>query len=159
MSTPDAAAREVRREGRLRTGSGLMSLAALGFVGYAAVFLALNFSSRSLELGIGREQVNVDRAEIRTFSSDLDHYISHLHIALAGFIAATGIAVVALSWFGVRRGLFWAWVAAVAAPLVALGVSVPAHYTWGFATIAHLGPAYLLATVFVLGAALRSGDA
>jgi hypothetical protein len=31
-------------------------------------------------------------------------YITHVHVALAGFIAATAIAVIGLAWFGVRAG-------------------------------------------------------
>ena len=67
-----------------------MALAGLAFVGYAAAFLALNFSGAFLELGIGPEQVDKGRAEVQAFSPQLYHYISHLHIALSGFIAATG---------------------------------------------------------------------
>jgi hypothetical protein len=131
-----------------------MSCGALAFVGYAAVFFGLDFTDRFLELGIGREQVDVGRAEIEAFSPELAHYISHLHLAVSGFLAATGVAVFALSWFGVRRGLLWAWAAAVGAPVLALAVALPAHYAWGFATIAHLGPAYLATAIFVVGAIL-----
>jgi hypothetical protein len=48
----------------------------------------------------------------------------------------------------------WAWVAAVAAPVLALIVALPAHYPWGFATIGHLGLIYLATLIFVVGAAL-----
>ena len=82
------------------------------------------------------------------------HYISHLHIAVSGFLAASGIAVAALAWFGVRRGEFWAWVTAVAAPVVALAVALPAHYPNNFDTLGHLGLIYLATAVFVAGALL-----
>jgi hypothetical protein len=131
-----------------------MSLAALAFVGYAVAFFVLNFTGGFLELGVGREQVGVDKAEIRVFSPDLYHYISHLHLAVSGFVAATGIAVLVLSWYGVRRGLVWAWGGAVAAPVVGLAVALPAHYPWGFATVGHLGVVYVALAVFVAGAAL-----
>lgn len=49
---------------------------------------------------------------------------------LAAFIAATGI-VVALSWYGMRRGEWWAWMAAVVSPVVGLAVAVPYHYFVG----------------------------
>jgi hypothetical protein len=48
----------------------------------------------------------------------------------------------------------WAWVAAVAAPVLGLAVALPAHYPWGFATIGHLGLIYLATAVFVVGALL-----
>jgi len=132
----------------LRTGSALMALASLGFVGYAVIFFVRNFTGAFLELGIGPSQVDVGRDEIRAFSNDLYHYVSHLHIA------ATGLATASLAWFGVRRGELWAYVTAVAAPVVGLAVALPAHYPWGLATIGHLGLIYLATAVFVAGAGL-----
>lgn len=143
-----------RDEGLLRIGSMLMSLGSLAFIGYAVVFFVRNFTDAFLELGIGPEQVDVGRTEIEAFSPQLFDYVSHLHIAVSGFIAATGIAVFMLSWFGVRRGMAWAWIGAVAAPVVALAVALPAHYPWGFATLGHLGPIYVATVIFVAGALL-----
>ena len=57
-----------------------------------------------------------------------EHYV----LLLAGFIAATGIAVAALSWYGVRRGEWWAWIAAVVSPVVGLAVALPYHYMGHF---------------------------
>ena len=131
-----------------------MAFAGLAFVGYAGAFLALNFSGTFLELGIGPEQVDKGRAEVQAFSPQLSHYISHLHIALSGFIAATGLAIAALSWFGVRRGERWAFAAAVTVTAVSLAVSLPAHYPWGLATLGHLGPVYLAVLIFLAGAAM-----
>ena len=138
----------------LRAGVWLMSLGAVAFIGYAAIFFVRNFTDSFLELGIGAEQVSVGKAEIEAFSPSLYDYISHLHIAVSGFIAATGVAVAALSWFGVRRGYMWAWVAAVAAPVLGLAVALPAHYPYGFDTIGHLGLIYLATAIFVAGALL-----
>ncbi|MFI7061758.1 hypothetical protein ACIBL3_12300 [Kribbella sp. NPDC050124] len=138
----------------LRNGAALMALAGLAFIGYGVIFFVRNFTGAFLELGIGPDQVNVSRDEIRGFSGDLYHYVSHLHIALSAFIAATGLATTALAWFGVRRGLLWAYVTAVAAPVLSLAVALPAHYPWGLDTIGHLGLIYLATAIFVLGAAL-----
>ena len=151
---------EARREqsAALRWGVNLMTLGAIAFMGYAVIFFVLNFTDSFLELGIGSEQVASGKDEIKAFDNDLYHYISHLHIAVSGFIAATGLAVAALAWFGVRRRYVWAWVAAVAAPVLGLAVALPAHYPWGFATIGHLGLIYLATAIFVVGAAL-SGKA
>ena len=81
-------------------------------------------------------------------------YITHVHVALAGFIAATAIAIMALVWYGVRAGARWAWVAAVVAPSVGLAVALPLHYAGGFRVdwVAHLGPVYAGAAVYVAGA-------
>lgn len=136
----------------LKWGVYLMSFAAVAFIGYAAIFFVRNFTGDFLELGIGPGQVASGKDEIKAFDNDLYHYISHLHIAVSAFIASTGLAVAALAWFGVRRGELWAWVAAVAAPVLALAVALPAHYPWGFATIGHLGLIYLSTGIFVVGA-------
>jgi hypothetical protein len=151
---------EARREesSALKWGVNLMTLGALAFIGYAVIFFVRNFTDSFLELGIGSEQVASGKDEIKAFDNDLYHYISHLHIAVSGFIAATGLAVAALAWFGVRRRYMWAWVAAVAAPVLGLAVALPAHYPWGFDTIGHLGLIYLATAIFVVGAAL-SGKA
>lgn len=139
---------------QLRIGASLMAIAGIAFVGYAAVFLIRNFTGSYLELGIGPHEVSVDRDQIEAFSPSLAEYVSHLHIAVAGFIAATGLAVAALSWFGVRRRELWAWVTAVAAPVVGLAIALPAHYPHHFDTLGHLGPIYLATTIFVVGAIL-----
>lgn len=131
-----------------------MALAGLGFVAYAGIFFAMNFTDSFLELGIGPEQVDVSREEIREFSPDLYHYISHVQIAAGGFIAAVGLAVTALSWFGVRAAQGWAWVAAVVVPVVGLAIALPAHYPWGFDTIGHLGLVYADTILLVVGAAI-----
>lgn len=138
----------------LRLGTGLMTLGAAAFVGYAVIFFVRNFTDSFLELGIGPDQVNVGKEQIQEFSPSLYHYIGHLHIAVSGFIAATGLAVVFLSWFGVRRGQMWAWVGAVAAPVLGLAVALPAHYPYSLDTIGHLGLIYLATVIFVVGALL-----
>lgn len=141
-------------DSKLRTGSAIMALAGVGFIGYGAIFFVLNFVGSGLELGIGSGQVNVSTEQITDFSPQLNHYMEHLHIALSGFIAAAGVAVAALAWYGVRRGEWWAWVTAVVVPVFALAVALPAHYPWGFDTIGHLGLIYLDTLLFVVGAAL-----
>jgi hypothetical protein len=142
----------------LKWGVNLMTFAAIAFIGYALIFFVRNFTGDFLELGIGPDQVASGKDEIKAFDTDLYHYISHLHLAVSGFIAATGLAVAALSWFGVRRGYVWAWIAAVAAPVLGLAVALPAHYPWGFDTVGHLGLIYLATAIFVVGAVL-SGKA
>jgi hypothetical protein len=138
----------------LRWGSWLMGVAAAGFVGYAVLFFIRNFTDAFLELGIGPNEVNVGKEQIQNFSPSLYHYIGHLHIAVAGFIAATGVAVLFLVAYGVRRGQLWAWVGAVSAPVLGLAVALPAHYPNHFDTIGHLGLIYLATLIFVAGALL-----
>ena len=138
----------------LRTGSAIMAAAGLGFIGYALIFFVRNFTDSFLELGVGPGEVNVGKDQIQAFSPSLYDYISHLHIAVSGFIAAAGLAVVALSWYGVRRGQLWAWVAAVATPVLGLAVALPAHYPSDLDTAGHLGLIYADTILFVVGAGL-----
>ncbi len=145
-------------ESGLRLGSWLMGFAAVGFMGYAVMFFIQNFTNSFLELGIGRNEVNVGKDEIVGFSPSLYEYISHLQIAISGFIAATGLAVLFLVAFGVRRGHGWAWIGAVASPVLALAVALPAHYPNDFDTLGHLGLIYLATLIFVVGA-LMTGKA
>ena len=91
--------------GALRVGSWLMGAAAAGFVGYAVIFFIRNFTDSFLELGIGPNEVNVGKDEIQAFSPALYPYIGHLHIAVSGFIAATGVAVLFLVAFGLVAGI------------------------------------------------------
>jgi hypothetical protein len=138
----------------LAIGSGLMALAGVAFIGYAVWFFVRNFTDSFLELGIGPSQVNVGKDQIEQFSPSLYDYISHLHIAVSGFIAATGLAAALLAWFGVRSGYLWAWVSAVAVPVLGLAVALPSHYPYGLDTLGHLGLIYVATAIFVVGAAL-----
>ncbi len=138
----------------LRMGSWLMGLAAVGFIGYAVIFFVRNFTDSFLELGIGSSEVSVGKDAIQQFSPSLFNYVSHLHIAVSGFIAATGLAVLFLVAYGVRRGELWAWVGAVAAPVLGLAVALPAHYPNHLDTLGHLGLIYLATAIFVVGALL-----
>ena len=153
-TTAAAQTREKAAEGRLRSGSWLMGLAAVGFIGYAVIFLVRNFTDSFLELGIGPNEVSVGKDALQAFSPSLYHYVSHLHIAVSGFIAATGLAVLFLVAFGVRRGQLWAWVGAVTSPVLGLAVALPAHYPNHFDTLGHLGLIYLAVVIFVAGALL-----
>jgi len=60
----------------------------------------------------------------------------------------------ALAWYGVRAGAWWAWIAAVAAPVVGLAVALPMHYTGVFEHdwVSHLGPIYVGTLIYVAGA-------
>jgi cytochrome bd-type quinol oxidase subunit 1 len=85
------------------------------------------------------------------------YYISHLHVATAAFIISTGIAVAALSWYGIRQRLRWAWATAVVAAVVGLALALPMHWTgdaFAHDWVTHLGPIYLATLVFVIGAVL-----
>jgi hypothetical protein len=143
------------RHASLVQGAGLTLIASPAFIGYAVVFLFRNFTGGGFELGV--QTLNgVTRDNLNALNPAVMHYIGHLHVAIAGFIAAPGIAVAALSWWGVRGGEWWAWIAAVVAPVVGLAVALPYHYTGTFQHnwVTHLGPIYVATLVFVVGALL-----
>jgi len=130
-----------------------MLIGALGFIGYGIVFFYRAFVGLGFELGV--VSINgITQLQLDALNPGIFPYINHLHIATAGFIAATGIAVAALSHYGVREGKMWAWVAAVVAPVVGLAAALPMHYTgvFGYDWVTHLGPIYLATVVFVIGA-------
>jgi hypothetical protein len=143
------------RNSGLSQGAALMLIGSLAFIGYAVVFFFRNFSGGGFELGVATLN-GVTRDQLNALNPATMHYIGHLHVATAGFIAAAGIAVAALSWYGVRRGEWWAWVAAVISPVVGLAVALPYHYTGTFELnwVTHLGPIYVATLVFVVGALL-----
>lgn len=142
-----------QRSQQLRNGALLMALAGVAFVGYGLVFLLRNFLGTGFEIGVDTID-GVTRAELEALEPAIVHYISHLHVATAAFIIATGIAVAGLAWGGVRRGQWWAWTTAVAAPVVGLAIALPMHYLDLFSHdwLTHLGPIYLATIVFVAGA-------
>lgn len=139
----------------VRTGSLLMALAGVAFIGYGVVFLARTFFGTGFELGVATLN-GVTSAELNAINPAIMHYINHLHVATAAFIIATGVAVAALAWYGVRAGLLWAWTTAVLAAVVGLALALPMHYMNLFTHnwLTHLGPIYLATIVFVLGAVL-----
>ncbi len=137
------------------TNSGAIGMAAgaLIFIAYAVVFFVRSFSGQGFEIGVPTLN-GVTPSDLDALNPAVMLYISHLHIATAGFIAATGIAVVALAWYGVRPGEWWAWWAAVVSPVIGLVVALPMHYFGAFSHnwVTHLGPIYLGTLVFVVGA-------
>lgn len=157
MATKQSTAHEVQLETdtRLRNGALLMTLAGLAFIGYGIAFLVRAIMGTGFEIGVATLD-GLTRVDLAATHPETAYYISHAHVALAGFIIATGIAVAALAWYGVRTGQLWAWATAVIAPIVALGIALPMHYIGGFAHdwMTHLGPIYLAVIVFVVGAVL-----
>lgn len=143
------------REQSLRRGAGLMVLGALTFLVYAVVFLFRAFSSSGFEIGV--ETLNgVTPQQLNAINPAIMAYITHLHLATAGFIAATAIAVGGLAWYGVCNGLWWAWITGVIAPVVGLAAALPMHWMGHFNHnwVSHLGPIYVGTIIYVAGAVI-----
>lgn len=139
----------------LRNGAILMALAGIAFVGYGVVFLVLAFVGDGFELGVSTLD-GLTRSELANSNPETANYIKHLHVATAAFIVSIGFAVATLSWYGVRRGQLWAWITAVVAPVIALALALPMHYTGDFHYHweTHLAPIYVATIVMVIGAVL-----
>ena len=131
-------------------GANIVVLAGVGLVLYGLMFLVRNFNG-FIELGLTPHHIGRTPEEIQTFSQNLYNYISHLQVALSGFIIALGMAVMALAHFGIRRGEHWALWAAFIAPVVAVGIALPLHFPYHIATLGHLGLIYLDATILLIG--------
>jgi cytochrome bd-type quinol oxidase subunit 2 len=150
-----AASSPLQASGRDNLGANLVLLAGVGLVGYGVMFLVRNFTG-FIELGLTPQLIGGTPEEIRAFSPHLYHYISHLQVALAAFIIALGIAVIATAWNGIRTGQRWALWTAFLAPVIAVGLALPLHYPYGFATLGHLGLIYLDATILLVGTVLAA---
>lgn len=134
-------------------GANVVALAGVGLVGYGIMFLIRNFNG-FIELGLTPQHVGATPEQIQAFSPDLYEYISHLQVAVAAFIIALGVAVIALAWFGIRNGERWAMWTAFIAPVIGVGIALPLHFTYGIGTIGHLGLIYLDAAILLVGTVL-----
>ena len=141
---------------RLELGSRLIALAAIAVFLYGLLFLVIDFTSFT-ELGLTSAQAGGGPATIGGFSPALYNYISHLQVAVSGFMMSFAIEIGALAWFGVRRSMRWAlWTVAIASA-VAYTIAVPLHFVYGLATPAHLGPFGVVAALLVAGIWLARG--
>jgi len=70
-------------------GSGLLwsarmiALAGIGLIGYAILFLVVNFTN-FIELALGQNETSATKDTVMTFSPKFDDYVSHLvgHLGL-----------------------------------------------------------------------------
>ncbi len=129
-----------------------MVLGALIFLVYAVVFFFRAFASSGFEIGV--ETLNgVTTQQLNGINPAIMAYITHLHVAIAGFVAATAIAVGGLAWYGVRNGFWWAWITGVISPVLGLAVALPLHWMghFNYDWVSHLGPIYLGTIIYVVG--------
>ena len=152
MSAPSAS---MPVAAKANLGTNLVLLAGIGLVGYGLMFLVRNFTG-FIELGLTPEHIGGTPEDIQAFNPHLYNYISHLQVAVAGFIIALGITVIALAWNGIRTGQRWALWTAFVAPVVGVGIALPLHYVYGLGTLGHLGLIYLDAGVLLVGTVLAA---
>ena len=148
MATQSQVSPQMRTASSVNAGANVVALAGVGLVGYGIMFLIRNFNG-FIELGLTPEHVGGTPEQIQAFSPHLYNYISHLQVAVAGFIIALGVAVIALAWFGIRNGERWAMWTAFPTPVIGVAIALPLHFTYGIGTIGHLGLIYLDAVLLV----------
>ena len=134
-------------------GTWMVLVAALALIAYGLFFVWRDFHG-FIELGLTPALVGGTPEEIRAFSPRLYNYISHLQVAVAGFIVAIGVAVFSLAWNGMRHHLPWAAATVLTVVIVAVLITLPLHYVYGIATIGHLGSLYVDVALVVVGSVL-----
>lgn len=143
------------RDATLHKAATYMVAGAAIFLAYGIVFIFSSLSGDGFEIGVPTLN-GVTVADLNALNPAIMAYITHIHLALGGFIAATAVAVMALCWFGVRRGDWRAWLAAMIAPVIGLIAALPMHYLGLFDHnwVTHIGPIYLGTAIFVGGGLL-----
>jgi hypothetical protein len=138
-------------------GTWMVLVAAVAFIAYGLFFVWRDFHG-FIELGLTPAHVGGTPEEIRASSPRLYNYISHLQVAVAGFIVALGVAVFSLAWNGMRHHVRWAGLTVLTVVIVAALITLPLHYVYGIATMGHLGSLYVAVALFVVGSliSLRS---
>lgn len=131
----------------------MVIIGGMALIGYGCFFVVRNFTG-FIELGLTPAHVGGTPDEIRAFSQRLFNYISHLQVAIAGFIIAIGVAVISLAWNGMRTHQRWAAWTVAAIVIVAVTITLPLHYVYGLATLGHLGALYLDVVLLLAGSAL-----
>lgn len=134
-------------------GAWMVIVAGIGLVGYGLLFLRQNFTG-FIELGLTPAHIGATPDQIRAFSPRLFNYISHLQVAIAGFIMALGVAVISLGWNGLREGIAWTATTVLVVVGLAVLVTLPLHYVYGLATMGHLGSLYVAVALLLVGATL-----
>lgn len=150
MATTSAFRTSAARPRPTDIGSWMVIIAGLALIVYGLFFVWRNFNG-FIELGLNPAHVGATPDEIRAFSPRLYNYISHLQVAIAGFIVALGVVTVSLAWNGMRNRLPWAAKTVLAVVLVAVAITLPLHYVYGLATMGHLGSLYVAVALFVVG--------
>ena len=135
------------------TGTWMVIIAGVALIGYGCFFVVRNFTG-FIELGLTPAHIGGTPAESRAFSPRLFTYISHLQVAIAGFIIALGVAVISLAWNGMRMHERWAAYTVAAVVIVAVTITLPLHYVYGLATLGHLGTLYVDVLLLLTGSAL-----
>jgi hypothetical protein len=136
---------------KVRQGAALVAATGVALVGYGLTFLYVPYFGTDFELGVATVG-GMTRAELAASNPELLHYVDHLHVGLGGLLAALGLAVAGLAWYGIRAGHRWALSTTLAVAVIALATNFVVHFDPGFGYdwLVHIAPS-LLVTLLVLG--------
>jgi hypothetical protein len=142
---------ETHPSSQVRQGGLVVAVTGILLIGYGLTFLYVAYFGTEFELGVATLD-GVTRAELATTSPELLQYIDHLHIGLGGLLAALGIAIAGLAWYGIRRGQPWTLSATFVIAVIALATNFIVHFQPGFEYdwLIHIAPSVGV-TLAVLG--------
>ena len=153
METASTASLRAADTTRADLGTWMVVVAGFALICYGVFFIVRNFTG-FIELGLTPAHVGATPAAIRDFSPRLYNYISHLQVAIAGFIVVLGVALISLAWNGMRHRARWAAWTVATVVIVAVTITLPLHYVYGLATVGHLGTLYVDVLLLLAGSAL-----
>jgi dihydroorotate dehydrogenase len=80
--------------------------------------MAMGIAMTRVVLPYDEQFVGLNRAQLAAANARLLDFMAHDRVTLAGTMVAIGVLYTGLSYFGVRRGQHWAWVAVISSALV-----------------------------------------
>lgn len=95
-------------------------------------------------------------AELRSANSRLLPLIAHDRAGFGGGLVATGVAVLLLGLWGMRRGARWVWWTLLVSGLPGYAAALGVHLAVGYLDFWHLLPALIAAGLFGAGLALTA---
>ncbi len=135
----------------INRGAALMAIAAAGFIGYAVLLLVRNFTDSFLEVASAPPRSAWARTRSSRSAPACTTPSAPCRLRLH---RRRRVRRADACRQGHERGTGVGMGTAVATPVLALAVALPAHYRWNLDTLGHLGLIYLAVAVFVAGAAL-----
>lgn len=89
----------------------------MGLSMFLGGLLAMLIAATRIVLPYDESMAGLTRAEMSAINPRLLPFMQHDRVTLAGTMLAIGVLYMALSWYGIRRGVHWAYVAVVASAL------------------------------------------
>lgn len=129
------------------TAAGMMAAGAtITTVGMTQVFVPQDL-----------EYMGARPAQLAAINERLVPLIAHDRAGFGGGLFAAGLAILGVSWFGLRPADRALWRALALAGAAGFGCAIGVHFLIGYTSLSHLAPAYLGAAMFVAAIARLHG--